>query len=123
MRMRQLLKAMTMYVSSRERLSTQQQFIIWLQAALYHQPEPRKVPTVEYNIIYSITYGVPVLYLTLHDAKSRNQPQIESIYDLLVPSIYKDTLSTVGVLGSIGMTVDFPCLSNPGLSFHSRMPF
>lgn len=75
------------------------------QAAIYHSQEFSTAPSVDYHIIYSSSYRVPVLYFLIHDLPPAESRSIETVYRLLVPRHLEDGTRHVGVMGGIGMTV------------------
>ena len=61
---------------------------------------------VEYSIVLSPTYQVPVLYFTLHNLPPTLSPSsIDTVYDLLVPESFRPSIKQVGVMGVISMGV------------------
>ena len=60
--------------------------------------------TLVYDIIYSTSYGAPVLYVYLDQDSGKNKGLMNSI-DLLVPSIMRAQIHQAGVLGAISQTV------------------
>jgi ubiquitin-like-conjugating enzyme ATG10 len=87
----------------------------------YEDPEALFVPTaaaaaaakrqdldrvVRYDVVYSPSYQVPVLYLTFAEAttgKSTPLPSAEEVYDMLVPRGFKTPMRDVGVMGALSM--------------------
>lgn len=89
--------------------------------ALARTADPDPYFQVEYDILLSPTYRVPVLYFVLRG--SRVGPVgIETVYQYLVPDQYKKEVKSVGVLGGISMGVCAPGSQEtdlPKLTFHS----
>lgn len=67
-------------------------------------PRKRRV-AVEYDIILSPTYQVPVLYFYLLHNECKGSEGLNFIYNLLVPAQYKSEIKDVGVMGGISATV------------------
>jgi len=63
---------------------------------------------VTYDIVFSHSYRVPVLYFSLYNLPPASYRSIDSVYDLLVPKYLKAGAKAVGVMGGIGMTVGIP---------------
>lgn len=70
-------------------------------------PSPQQTSSiVEYSIVLSPTYRVPVLHFTLRNLPSPLSPtSIDTVYRLLVPPDFRGSLESVGVMGSISMGV------------------
>ncbi|KAL4808567.1 hypothetical protein BDV18DRAFT_101764 [Aspergillus unguis] len=67
--------------------------------AIIRTPNLRGELQVDYDILLSLTYQVPVLYFTL---KRGNKPLgIDEVYDYLVPDQYRDSIRSVGIMGGI----------------------
>ncbi|KAF1982362.1 hypothetical protein K402DRAFT_340566 [Aulographum hederae CBS 113979] len=90
-----------------------------------HVASVSQVSTIEYDILLSPTYQVPVLCFTAR--KPDNRPfSTEEIYSFVVPQSFKAQARDVGVMGAIsvtdhpisGMPVHFvhPCLTSEALS-------
>lgn len=61
---------------------------------------------IEYNILLSATYQVPVLYFSLRRAGDKSHKlDTDAVYNNLVPSPYKSGLRNVGVMGGISIAV------------------
>ncbi|KAK2768827.1 hypothetical protein FQN54_000687 [Arachnomyces sp. PD_36] len=72
---------------------------------------------VEYNIIRSTTYQVPVLYFFLRSIPPHGPQGIQAVYRYLVPSQLRTVLGSVGVMG--GISIDYhPTLSVPVYFVH-----
>ncbi|KAN0086711.1 hypothetical protein V8E54_000399 [Elaphomyces granulatus] len=59
-------------------------------------PDPLRV---EYDIILSPTYRVPVLYFLLRNIPSEGPTGIDAVYQYLVPHHYRSPLGSVGIMG------------------------
>lgn len=65
----------------------------------------RTIP-VEYHIILSATYRVPVLYFQLlHPLNKAGANSVAQILEHIVPVLLRDQIESVGVLGAISLTV------------------
>jgi hypothetical protein len=60
---------------------------------------------VEFSIILSPTYCVPVLWFSCQYAPDKQPMTLDRIYDQLVPQPSSASLRGVGVLGGISMAV------------------
>lgn len=76
-----------------------------LQAAIHHIPPSSISSSIEYHIIYSNSYQVPILYFSIHDIPQTKTLSIDWVYENLVPHHLRDAAQEVGVMGGIGMTV------------------
>ena len=76
------------------------------QAAIHH-PNGSS-PYIEYHVILSSTYCVPVLYFSLHNLPKRTVSDLETAHDVLVPEHLRATIKDVGVMGGISMSVGRP---------------
>ncbi|TQB71664.1 hypothetical protein MPDQ_007379 [Monascus purpureus] len=70
--------------------------------ALARTADPDPYFQVEYDILLSPTYQVPVLYFVLRGSRA-GPVGIETVYQYLVPDQYKNEVKSVGVLGGISM--------------------
>jgi hypothetical protein len=77
------------------------------QAAIHHQESPN--PLIEYHIILSPIYRVPVLYFFLHNLPDGTVSGPETAYNLLVPEQFRATIKEMGVMGGISMSVGQAC--------------
>ncbi|KAH9844418.1 autophagy-related protein Atg10 [Teratosphaeria destructans] len=59
---------------------------------------------VDYDIIYSPSYQVPVLYLTATPLSGTGPTSLAQIYDLLVPSQCRNQIESMGVMGAVSMS-------------------
>lgn len=66
---------------------------------------------VEYSIVLSHTYRVPVLYFTFRTGLASSVPSLDAVYAHLVPEAYKSTLANQAVLGAISLGVRPPAIS------------
>lgn len=60
---------------------------------------------VDYDILLSPVYRVPVLYFLLQRDGHPQSLEIDAVYHLLVPDQYKRELQSVGVMGGISVGV------------------
>jgi len=74
-----------------------------LDAAAVHHAQTLN-PSVEYNVILSPSYQVPVLYVILHNCLFSSKGNIEALHEILVPEHMRSDLKQVGVMGGISMT-------------------
>jgi Autophagocytosis associated protein, active-site domain len=65
---------------------------------------------VEFSILRSPIYQVPVLWFTLNAVPSNALTGIEAIYQYLVPETTRPGLRQIGVMGGISMAVRRCCL-------------
>jgi ubiquitin-like-conjugating enzyme ATG10 len=75
---------------------------------------------VRYDVVYSPSYQVPVLYLTFANAstsKSIPLPSANEIYDMLVPRGFKTPMRDVGVMGALSMA-EHPITGVPAYFVH-----
>ena len=75
---------------------------------------------VRYDVVYSPSYQVPVLYLTFATAstnKSIPLPVANEIYEMLVPQGFKAPMRDVGVMGALSMA-DHPITGMPAYFVH-----
>ena len=71
---------------------------------LVRRPASFDTPSVEYHILLSATYRVPMLHFNLRDLPhDTNAQSMDIVYDYLVPPQYKSDLRRVGVLGGISL--------------------
>lgn len=73
------------------------------QEALIRSDSP-PILHIEYEILLSSTYQVPVLYFTLH-RNDQGPIGLDGVYQYLVPESYKTQLKSVGVMGGISFGV------------------
>ena len=75
------------------------------QAAIHPELKRYEQQEVEYHIIYSNSYRVPVLYFFLLNLSAGKVASVDLAYDMLVPKHLRNEILSVGVMGAIGMTV------------------
>lgn len=72
---------------------------------------------VEYHIILSPVYRVPVLHFQLNPGSTTSKSSLEAVYNHLVPQQYKSSMSSAGILGSISIGYH-PILNTPSFFIH-----
>jgi len=77
----------------------------------------REDVAVLYDIVHSPSYQVPVLYITMLGSSQGAQQSPSEIIELLVPSVYKEQVREVGVLGALSMT-EHPITGLPAYFVH-----
>ncbi|KAK5110834.1 hypothetical protein LTR62_005545 [Meristemomyces frigidus] len=87
------------------------------EEALHRAPAISSRTTVIYDIIYSTTYRVPLLYITLKHSLAQPVLSLEEVYDALVPSLQRHQLQSVGPVGSLSMT-EHPVTGMPVYLIH-----
>lgn len=76
------------------------------QEALVRAIEPNASLQVEYDIVLSPTYQVPVLHFMLRWTNQKGPVVgIDSVYQYLVPDQYRNQLKSVGIMGGISFDV------------------
>lgn len=82
--------------------------------AFHHAPDPTlsQAVTVEYSILLSPTYRVPVLYIHLRDLPPTGPTGIDAAYQYLVPQRSQPELLAEGVMGGLSMTVREPAIED-----------
>ncbi|OJJ47438.1 hypothetical protein ASPZODRAFT_1674623 [Penicilliopsis zonata CBS 506.65] len=79
---------------------------------------------VEYEIVYSPTFQVPVLYFALKAGAFHHKPvDIEMVYQHLVPQQYHQELKNVGVMGGISFNVGCMFFENTELDVRSLFQY
>lgn len=82
-------------------------------AAIYHFSPSHTVSSVEYHILHSPSYRVPVLYFFLRNLPPSIAQSIDTVYEHLIPKHLQSGARNVSVMGGIGMThhplTDVPC--------------
>ncbi|KAI6908348.1 hypothetical protein KC318_g4785 [Hortaea werneckii] len=73
---------------------------------------------VNYGIVYSPTYQVPVLYLSFPSTNRSPLPPPDEVYDLLVPHPYRAQLQAVGPMSALSMTGEHPVTGGPAYFVH-----
>lgn len=76
-----------------------------MQAVLYPTEQPPKHTLVDFNILLSTTYRVPVLYFRLRNLPVRGPQGLDAVYQILVPRDAEAALRGSGVMGGISMAV------------------
>jgi ubiquitin-like-conjugating enzyme ATG10 len=76
-----------------------------VQEALIRQSCPNPKIEVEYSIVLSPTYQVPVLYFFLRNNFPEGLEEIDFVYSHLVPKQYRTQLSKIGVMGPLSVGV------------------
>jgi ubiquitin-like-conjugating enzyme ATG10 len=61
--------------------------------------------TVEYDVVLSPSYQVPVLYFNIKDPSHRSPPTMDTLYRHLIPPHFKAQTENVGVIGGITIAV------------------
>jgi ubiquitin-like-conjugating enzyme ATG10 len=82
------------------------QFLTGQAAAIHHHE--RLSPSVEYSIVLSPVYRVPVLYFFLHhlpDHPDHPLPDLEKAHGLLVPDHLRATIRDMSIMGGISLSV------------------
>nr|POE82718.1 ubiquitin-like-conjugating enzyme atg10 [Quercus suber] len=75
------------------------------------------VPRVVYEVVYSASYQVPVLYVTFQHLPEPGLPSLERVYELLVPPELAPQLQAVGVMGSLSFS-EHPVTGFPAYFVH-----
>jgi ubiquitin-like-conjugating enzyme ATG10 len=73
--------------------------------------------TVEYDIVLSPSYCVPAVYFIIRDDDGSLITDIDLMYKLVVPRVYRDHLRDVGVMGGISM-INHPIFDLPSFFIH-----
>ncbi|KAI7283989.1 hypothetical protein KC343_g1200 [Hortaea werneckii] len=73
---------------------------------------------VHYDIVYSPTYQVPVLYLSFPSTGRSPLPSPDEVYNLLVPFTYRAQLQAVGPMSALSMTGEHPVTGGPAYFVH-----
>jgi ubiquitin-like-conjugating enzyme ATG10 len=60
---------------------------------------------IEYDILLSPSYRVPVLYFRIRDRCTQPVTDVDVVYDCHVPPVYREQLHDVGIIGGISMAV------------------
>ena len=72
---------------------------------MHHNCTPERSPSVEYHVIHSPSYQVPILYFQLHQLPSAASRGLETAYERLVPRCLKSGLRAHSIVGGISMAV------------------
>ncbi|KAI6838136.1 hypothetical protein KC332_g8303 [Hortaea werneckii] len=73
---------------------------------------------IHYDIVYSPTYQVPVLYVAFPSSDRSPLPSPDEVYDLLVPEPYRAQLQAVGPMSALSMTGEHPVTGGPAYFVH-----
>jgi len=76
-----------------------------LQEALQLRVPANRGLMVEYDIVLSPTYQVPVLYFRIRDAGCALPLSIDTLYRYVIPEQFKSQVESLGIIGGITMTV------------------
>ncbi|KAF1845854.1 uncharacterized protein K460DRAFT_282638 [Cucurbitaria berberidis CBS 394.84] len=72
---------------------------------------------INYDIVLSPTYQVPVLYISISDPQHRFPPTMATLYEHLIPLHFKTQTEHAGVIGGITVT-DHPATNRPVFFIH-----
>ncbi|KAF2993303.1 hypothetical protein E8E13_000181 [Curvularia kusanoi] len=72
---------------------------------------------IQYDVVLSPSYRVPVLYFTVVDSQHRYPPTLETLYSCIIPPTFKTQAEHVGVIGGITLT-DHPATNKPVFFIH-----
>lgn len=72
---------------------------------------------VQYDIVHSVSYQVPVLYITFKNLPADYRMSVDIVYNLLVPVQYKQQIRIVGIMGALSMT-EHPVTGVPAYFVH-----
>lgn len=70
-----------------------------------HRDPQQDTFEVEYEILLSPSYSVPVLYFAIRDSTGQTVTDIELVHTLIVPEVYRSQVRDVGVMGGLSMAV------------------
>ncbi|KAI7505509.1 hypothetical protein KC347_g7933 [Hortaea werneckii] len=73
---------------------------------------------IHYDIVYSPTYQVPVLYVSFPSFDRSPLPSPDGVYDLLVAKPYRAQLQAVGPMSALSMTGEHPVTGGPAYFVH-----
>lgn len=73
--------------------------------------------TATYDIVLSPSYSVPVLHFSVRTARGKLVTELDTIYDHLVPRLFKNQVLGVGIMGGIS-TTDHPITGAPSFFIH-----
>ena len=76
-----------------------------IQAAVHHEPASHRLSSVQYHVIYSTSYQVPVLYFFIYSIPPTWSRSIDAVYKHLVPKHLQYAAKEVGLMGGIGLIV------------------
>lgn len=60
---------------------------------------------IQYDVVLSPSYRVPVLYFSISDSQHRYPPTMETLYSHVIPPAFRAQAEHVGVIGGITVTV------------------
>ncbi|KAH7072946.1 hypothetical protein BKA63DRAFT_534602 [Paraphoma chrysanthemicola] len=72
---------------------------------------------IHYDIVFSPTYRVPVLYISIIDPQHRYPPTMTTLNEHLLPTLFTAEARHVGVIGGITVT-DHPVTNRPAFFIH-----
>ncbi|KAH6612482.1 hypothetical protein C7974DRAFT_405656 [Boeremia exigua] len=72
---------------------------------------------IQYDVVLSVSYRVPVLYFTISDSQHRYPPTMETLYSHIIPPSFRAQTESVGVIGGITVT-DHPATNQPAFFIH-----
>lgn len=75
--------------------------------------------TIDYDIAFSTSYHVPVLYFRLRETPQVGPAVLEDIYNSLVPHQHQQSLRSNGVMGGISFGVCRPITMLSVISMNS----
>ncbi|KAF2266406.1 hypothetical protein CC78DRAFT_615211 [Lojkania enalia] len=78
---------------------------------------PSEQVAVQYDIIYSTSYQVPVIYFRVKDPAYRFPPTMEILYQYIIPRQFKQQTDNTGVIGGITVA-DHPFTNSPAFFIH-----
>lgn len=71
------------------------------QEALFREVSPGRQLSVEYHILLSSSYQVPVLYFSILDPAQSLPQTLDTVYQYLVPDRFQANLQGMAVMGGI----------------------
>ncbi|KAF2876490.1 hypothetical protein BDV95DRAFT_560838 [Massariosphaeria phaeospora] len=80
-------------------------------------PPPFLKATIEFDIMLSPIYQVPVLYFSIRDPRCRHPPTMATLYHNIIHPQLKAQAENVGVIGGISIT-DHPATNSPVFFIH-----
>lgn len=75
------------------------------QVELPEEHSPSDETVVEYQILFSFTYQVPVLYFSVSGLPSFGRSPIDEIREVVTPPLLWNQVDNVGVMGAISYSV------------------
>lgn len=73
--------------------------------------------TIDYDILLSPTYQVPVLYFSISDPQYRYPPTMTTLYEHLIPPQFISQAQSAGIIGGITIQ-DHPATNRPAFFIH-----